>query len=142
MVAEGQGVSEVFEGQRVLAQPRLTGEGGDVAEGDHEMVVLELELARAHAGGEGDAATREVDLLDSAGIEVRTRAETADGSDGVENADAPRHHLGQHGLEGQVVVPAHQRDLHLATAELALQGLLEVQRRVHTAARGGDASAR
>ena len=94
------------------------------------MVAFELELARAYTGGERDPPPVEVDRLDGPRVEVRARAEPANGRDRVEDADAPRHDFGQHGLESQVVVPADQPDLDLAAAELALEELLQRERRV------------
>lgn len=119
VVAQHEGVAQVFERQGVLAEARLAGEARDVAESDHEVVISELELARANARGEGDPAALQIDLLDGARVEIRPRAETADGRDGVEDADAAGDHLGEHGLEGQIVVLAHESDLDLATLELA-----------------------
>ena len=115
----------------MLAEPGLASKAGDVAEGDHEVVIRELELARAHPRGEGDALALQIDLFDGPRVEIGARAETSDGRDGVEDADAPRHHLGQRGLEGEVVVAAHQRDLDLAAPELALEDLLQRERGVY-----------
>ena len=106
VVPEREGITQVLEGQRVLHESRLAGEARGIAERDDEMVAFELQLARAHAGGERDPPPVEVDRLDGPRVEVRARAEPANGRDRVEDADAPRHDFGQHGLEGQVVVPA------------------------------------
>jgi hypothetical protein len=133
VVPQHEGIAQILERQGMLAEPGLAGEARHVTEGDHELVVPELELARADTSGERDTASLQIDFLDGAGVEIRPRAQTTDGRDGVEDTDAPRHHLGQHGLEGQVVVPAHEGDLDLAALELALEELLERERRVHAA---------
>src|SRR5204862_4016623 len=123
-------VAEVLERQRVLGEPRLTGEARDVAERDHEVVVLERALARAEARRGCHALLVEVDSVHGAGVEVRAWAEPPDRRDRVEEADAAGDDLGQHRLEHDVVVAADEPELDAATPDLALQKLLERQRRV------------
>src|SRR5207247_4816075 len=69
----------------------------------------------------------EVDPLDGAGVEMRLGAEPPNRGDRVEQADASRDHLRQHRLEGEVVLPAHERDLDVV---LAPEQLLERRGRV------------
>jgi hypothetical protein len=45
VVPQHEGVAQILERQGVLAEPGLAGKARDVAEGDHELVVSELELA-------------------------------------------------------------------------------------------------
>src|SRR5262249_27200427 len=130
MVPEREGIAQVLEGQRVLRESRLAGKTRGIAERDDEMVAFELEPASAHAGGERNPPPIEVDRLDGPRVKVRAWAKPTDGRDRVEDPDASRYDFGQHGLEGQVVVPADQPDLDVAAAKLALQKLLQRERRV------------
>jgi len=132
-VPQGQRVAEVLEGQGVLGEAGLTGEAGDGAEGDDEVVVLEVARRGAEPGGGDHAPARQVDPLDRAGVEVRARAQPPDRRDGVQEADAPRDHLGQHGLEDHVVVAVHERELDGPAPQLGRQPLLEGQGRVDPA---------
>src|SRR2546430_17051190 len=72
----------------------------------------------------------EIDLVHGARIEVRARAEAPDRRDRVEDSDTAGDHLGEHRLEDDVVVAADEPELDAAVPDLALQDLLEGQRRV------------
>ena len=133
VIAQDERVAEILERQRVLGEAGLAGEARHVAEGDHEVVVLEEELLRAEARRRDHALAPEVDALDRPRVEVRARAQPPDRRDGVQDPDAPRDHLRQHRLEHDVVVAAHQPQLDLAARELGLEELLEGQGRVDTA---------
>jgi len=74
VIPQRERVAQVLERKRVLGETLLSGEARDMAERDHQMVVCELELARADAGGQGDAPALEVDRLDRARVEIRARA--------------------------------------------------------------------
>ena len=132
-VPYGERVAEVLERERVLGEAVLAGEAGHVAQRDDEMVEGQIPVLRAEPGGHRHAPTLEVDLLDRARVEVRGRAEPADRGDRVEEADAPRDHFRQHGLEDHVVLAADQPQLHRPLAQLAREALLEGERGVHAA---------
>src|SRR5437660_327940 len=126
-------VAEVFERQRVLGEPGLTREARDVAERDHEVVVLERALARAEARRRRHTLPVEIDLVHGTRVEVRARAQAPDRRDRVEDPDTAGDHLGEHRLEDDVVVAADEPELDAAVPDLALQDLLEGQRRVDAA---------
>src|SRR5256885_334518 len=117
----------------VLGEPGLTREARDVAERDHEVVVLERALARAEARRRRHTLPVEIDLVHGTRVEVRARAEAPDRRDRVEDSDTAGDHLGEHRLEDDVVVAADEPELDAAVPDLALQELLEGQRRVDAA---------
>src|SRR2546422_2795553 len=132
-VPKRERVAEVLERQRVLGEPGLTREARYVAERDHGVVVLERALARAEARRRGHTLPVEIDLVHGARIEVRARAEAPDRRDRVEDSDTAGDHLGEHRLKDDVVVAADEPELDAAVPDLALQELLEGQRRVDAA---------
>src|SRR2546430_8274675 len=75
----------------------------------------------------------EIDLVHGARIEVRARAEAPDRRDRVEDSDTAGDHLGEHRLKDDVVVAADEPELDAVVPDLALQELLEGQRRVDAA---------
>src|SRR2546430_8312726 len=74
-----------------------------------------------------------IDLVHGARVEVRARAEAPDRRDRVEDSDTAGDHLGEHRLKDDVVVAADEPELDAAVPDLALQELLEGQRRVDAA---------
>src|SRR5262249_4042909 len=126
-VAQYQSVAEVLERQRMLCQPRLAYEARHIADGDDEVIVLELIVARPHAGARGDGSVFEVNRLHFSCIDIRFRAQPTDRRNSVEDPDTPRDHFRQQWLEYQVVFLADQSDLD---ARVAFEELLERHGRV------------
>jgi hypothetical protein len=75
----------------------------------------------------------EIDGLDHARVEVRVPAEATNGRDRIRDTDGSRDDLGQHRLEDNVVLAAHEPQFDVAAGDLFREQLLERQRRIHTA---------
>ena len=89
VVAQQQRIAEVFEGESMLREAWLAGKAGDVAHRDDKMIVFQLRGSRTKAGGRCHCFTLQVDRLDFAGVKIGLWAETADGRDRIQDADAP-----------------------------------------------------
>src|SRR5438876_278367 len=130
VIAQDEPVAEVLEGQRVLLKPRLTGKARDVAERDDEMIVLQLVRSRPKTRAGRHDLVLEIDGLHLSAVEVGVRTEPANRGNGIQDSDAPRDDLREHGLKHQIVLLADQPDFD---AGIVLEKLFQRHRRVDAA---------
>src|SRR5260370_107733 len=134
-VAQHQRVAKVFEWEGMLRESSLADETRDVADGDDQMIVLDLLWPRLHARTRAHSPVFEVDRLHLSGVKIGLRAQAADWRDRVEEPDAPRNHFREHRLKNQIIFFADQP--HLDT-RIAFQELLQRHGRVHAAEATAD----
>ncbi len=127
VVAQGERVAEVLERECVFGEAPQPAEVRDVAEREHQMVVVQDVLVRAEPRRGRDRAVAEVNGLDLADVQVRARQQPADGADHVRDADRAGDHFGQHRLEDEVVLLIDQHDLEIVAPP---ERLLKLLRRV------------
>ena len=113
-ITQRERVAQILEREGVLGEPGLAGEARHVAERDHQVVVVELELARAEARRGDNPPALQVDPLHRPRVEVRAGAQAPDRRDRIQKTDAAGDHLREHRLERQIVLLADQRDLGLS----------------------------
>src|SRR6266852_5831064 len=113
----------------MLGETRLARKTGDVSHGYDEMIVFELKGPRSKPCTRCHSLVFQVDRLDFAGVEVCLRAQPPDGCDGINNSNAARNHLWQHGLKHLSVLFAAGPHL---ISRLTAKELLKYLRRVGT----------
>ena len=108
VIPQGQRVGQRAEGLAVLDHAGHAEKVRDAAECDHQVVVGQLELARAEAGADGDHLAGQVDGFHFAHDQLRVRAQVADGRYDVGQSDRAADDFGKHGLIDPVILLVHQ----------------------------------
>ena len=127
LVPQPQRVAHRLERKGVLRQARKRRQVYAAADGNYEMVVGKVLVGGLVGIGDDDVAAMHVDGVYLGLVEPGEGAQAADGVQNMGGLDAAGHHLGEHRLEQEEVVAAHQGELDLA----APRRLLELQGRVN-----------
>ena len=112
VVPKADGVREVLEPEPVLGEARDRERAGDCAEGDDEVLVLELDTSRL--GLDRDLPRALVNLRDLAEDEVGMRAHHSQRDDDVARLEGARRGLGQGRRVEHEVLAADDRAARLA----------------------------
>ncbi len=93
------------------------------------MVELNFQIPQRVAGREAHDAALKVNRFDRANVQLRLRSDAANRADDVECFERARDDLGEHRLEDEIVLRAHQ-DYAGAVALLCREGAAEILRGV------------